>query len=222
MRSNACQVWQKFAEAGLPGLVVKPTGSAYMSGLGPTATSGHVKQRQRQRRRLHDSHCGVMRCQVWRKNLRRPACWSRRMQSQRLGLLILSGLVLYGLILSAWPVKSVELRTGAWLRVHRGCDCIGAASTSVRHRRQRQRRRGPGLSTSSVCVFVEAVWVWRLYVFVEAVWLWYLWCVYLWSVVFVDSVVGGLVCGCWIGAEMCGSRSLVSSESMSVLCMVGA
>ena len=34
-------------------------------------------------------------------------------------------------------------------------------------------------------------------------------------------VVGGLVCGCWIGAEMCVSRSLVSSESMSVLCMVG-
>ena len=38
----------------------------------------------------------------------------------------------------------------------------------------------------------------------------------------VDCVVGGLVCGCWIGAEMCVSRSLVSSNSMSVLCMVGA
>ena len=70
-------------------------------------TSGHVKQRQRQRRRQHDSHCGVMCCQVWRKNLRRPACWSRRMQSQRLGL-ILSGFVwpdpVCGLS-DTWPVQ---------------------------------------------------------------------------------------------------------------------
>ena len=29
----------------------------------------------------------------------------------------------------------------------------------------------------------------------------------------VDCVVGGLVCGCWIGAEMCVSRTLVSVES---------
>ena len=44
---------------------------------------------------------------------------------------------------------------------------------------------------------VEAVWVCggcMVVVFVECVW-------YLWSVVCVDSVVGGLVCGCWIGAE---------------------
>ena len=45
---------------------------------------------------------------------------------------------------------------------------------------------------------------------------WYLWCV-----VCVDGVVGGLVCGGWFGAEMCVNRWLVSSESMSVLCMVG-
>ena len=90
----------------------------YMSGLGPTATSGHVKQRQRQRRRLHDSHCGVMCCQVWQKNLRRPACWSRRRRVQRPGLiLILAGV-------SWWPVchglfrctRPVWLRLGlAWL-----------------------------------------------------------------------------------------------------------
>ena len=36
-------------------------------------------------------------------------------------------------------------------------------------------------------------------------------CVWLWSV--LDSVVGGLVCGGWIGAEMCVNRSLVSVES---------
>ena len=34
--------------------------------------------------------------------------------------------------------------------------------------------------------------------------------------VFVEVVVGGLVCGGWMGAEMCGSRSLVSTESKSV------
>ena len=36
---------------------------------------------------------------------------------------------------------------------------------------------------------------------------------YLWS---VDSVVGGLVCGGCAGACICGSRSLVSTESKSV------
>ena len=61
------------------------------------------------------------------------------------------------------------------------------------------------------CVFVG------LCVFVEAVWLWY-----LWSVVSVDGVVGGLVCGGWIGVEMCVNRWLVSSKSMSVLYVVGA
>ena len=39
---------------------------------------------------------------------------------------------------------------------------------------------------------------------------------------FVERCRCGLVCGGWIGAEMCGSRSLVSSSSKSVLCMVGA
>ena len=50
-------------------------------------------------------------------------------------------------------------------------------------------------------------------VFVECVW-WYLWC--------VDCVVGGLVCVGCMGACICGCRTLVSSNSMSVLCMVGA
>ena len=69
-------------------------------------TSGHVKQRQRQRRRLHDSHCGVMCCQVWRKNLRtlvssnaKPTAWPG---------LILSGFVwpdpVCGLS-DTWPVQ---------------------------------------------------------------------------------------------------------------------
>ena len=70
------------------------------------------------------------------------------------------------------------------LRLHRCCINVGAtASTSA----------SVGGLASSVrlcrCVFVG------LYVFVEAVWLWY-----LWSVVSVDGVVGGLVCGCWMGA----------------------
>ena len=55
-------------------------------------TSGYLYQRQR--RRQHDSHCGVMCCQVWRKNLRRPACWSRRRHVQW------PGLILFGLV---WP-----------------------------------------------------------------------------------------------------------------------
>ena len=34
--------------------------------------------------------------------------------------------------------------------------------------------------------------------------------------VFVEVVVGGLVCGGCMGANICGSRSLVSTESKSV------
>ena len=67
---------------------------------------------------------------------------------------------------------------------------------------------------------------------VSVVCAWYLW--------FGSVVVGGLVCGgcigveIWwtvslvdwfvgcMGVEICGCRTLVSSESMSVLCMVGA
>ena len=77
----------------------KPVTGSHFRSTNCLATSGHVKQRQRQRRRLHDSHCGVMCCQVWRKNLRtlvssnaKPTAWPG---------LILSGLILYGLILYA-------------------------------------------------------------------------------------------------------------------------
>ena len=68
------------------------------------------------------------------------------------------------------------------LRLHRCCVNVGtsSASTSTSTGATGLRRR--------VCVFVEAVWVWRLYG-----------CVYLWSVVCVNGVVGGLVCvGVWV------------------------
>ena len=96
-----------------------------MSGLGPTATSGHVKQRQRQRRRLHDSHCGLIRCQVWRKNLRRPACWSRRMQSQCPGLVWpdpVLDLSSYSLS-DTWPVE-LGVYVLIWCVTHQGTICL--------------------------------------------------------------------------------------------------
>ena len=116
-------------------------------------------------------------------------------------------------------------------------DWYGAATASVLHQRLCigvNVNVDVGRAASSgrcVCAFVG------LYVFVEAVWLWYLWSVVsvvwlcvcgrwwigLWVVWMcgdlVDCVVGGLVCGGWIGAEMCVSRTLVSSNSECRCCV---
>ena len=105
-------------------------------------------------------------------------------------------------------------------------NCQGAASTSTSVRRQRQRRRGPASRVSvwvmglwgSVSVAVVRLWGCMVVVSVECVCACGI-CGLYWC---VSVVVGGLVCGGWIGAEICGCRSLVSSNSKSVLCMVGA
>ncbi len=166
-----------------------------MSGLGPTATSGHVKQRQRQRRRLHDSHCGVMCCQVWQKNLQRPASSNAKPMAW-------PGLILSGFV---WPdpVWCLACRIADW------CVAASASSATTSARRRLRLRRwawaascvrlcrcvvvGPyGRGICGVCVVsVErgCVFLWRLdgrggrmvVVFVECG------CV-------LDGVVGGLVC----------------------------
>ena len=68
----------------------------------------------------------------------------------------------------------------------------------------------------------------RVWVFVEAVWVCVCGgCMGVVSVfVVVDSVVGGLVCGGWIGAESVGTGTLVSAKMGSIwcgrVCTVGA
>ena len=83
-----------------------------MSGLGPTATSGHVKQRQRQRRHLHDSHCGLICGRVSQKKFAetgllvssnaKPTAWPGLILSGFVWPDPVCGLSNYGLS-DAWP-----------------------------------------------------------------------------------------------------------------------
>ena len=120
------------------------------------------------------------------------------------------------------------MRTGAWLRVHRGCDCIGAATTS-----------GYGIASRcdgvNVCVGGRACVEWAsvslcvcgavcvcggcmVVVFVECG---------ICGLVCASVVVGGLVCGsygrgdlvdCVVGGLVCGK----CSRHLGVFCHLPA
>ena len=109
---------------------------------------------------------------------------------------------------ASWPA------TASWpVRLRAFYGTTGAASTSVlRQRRVRRRQRRQRMaslrgasSTSSAGLGVA--WVSVVLCVCGAVWARYLWCVV------VDSVVGGLVCGGWIGACICGNRNAGLGEN---------